>query len=120
MAFKESLFSICPDRAIEPVETPAGTTYVRTITVREKDEFDKAVQEAGGVSRAHILIHFCCKEDGSPEFDEFDANRIGDLPAGVVEPIINAALKLNKLSGEDVEAVRKNSENGRIVNSASA
>jgi hypothetical protein len=105
--FKESLFSICPDRTIEPVETPAGRTYVRSITVREKDAFDAAVQETKA-TRAQLLIHCCCKEDGSPEFDEFDLVRIGELPAGAVEPIVDAALRVNRFRPEDTEAVRKN------------
>ena len=84
MSFKESLFSICPEhRQIEPVDTPAGRTYVRALTVAEKDDFDKDVQESGGVSRPYILIHFCCKEDGSAEFDGFDINRINRMPAGI-------------------------------------
>lgn len=122
MSFKESLFSICPERRqIEPVDIPgAGRTYVRVLTVAEKDDFDKDVQESGGVSRPYILIHFCCKEDGSPEFDGFDIDRINRMPAGIVEPIINAALKLNRLTPSDVEDVRKNSENGRIDNSVFA
>jgi hypothetical protein len=121
MSFKESLFSICPEhRQIEPVDTPAGRTYVRALTVAEKDDFDKDVQESGGVSRPYILIHFCCKEDGSAEFDGFDINKINRMPAGMVEPIINAALKLNRLSSDDVEGVRKNSENGQPASSSSA
>ena len=115
--FKEQLFSICPDRRIEPVETPAGRTYVRTITVAEKDEYDQAAEKAGGLSRPHLLIAFCCKEGGEPEFDEFDAVRLGELPAGVVEPIITAGLALNKFRREDVEDVRKNSEDGRTSSS---
>ena len=117
--FKESLFSICPDRKIEPVDTPAGRTFIRTITVREKDELDATAVD-GRVSRANLLIAFCCKEDGSPEFDEFDAGRIADLPMNLVEPIIDAAIGLNRLSPKDVEGVRKNSGNGPTSNSATS
>lgn len=105
--FKEQLFAICPDRQVEPVDTTAGRTFVRTITVAEKDAFDAAVEETKA-TRAQLLIACCCKEDGSPEFDEFDLVRLGELPAGVVEPVINAALRLNKFRQSDVEDVRKN------------
>jgi len=117
--FKEALFSISTQRAIEPVDTPAVRTYVRTITVAEKDEMDATAVE-GRVSRANMLITFCCKEDGSPEFDEFDGRRIEGLPLSCVEPIIDAAIRLNRLGAADVEATRKNSVNGRTASSDSA
>lgn len=105
--FKEQLFSICPERTIQAVDTPAGRTYVRTITVREKDLFDAAVRETKA-TRAQLLIACCCKEDGTPEFDEFYVARLGELPAGVVEPIVDAALEVNRFRPEDAGEARKN------------
>jgi hypothetical protein len=106
--FKESLFSICPDRAIEPVDTAAGRTYVRSLTVGEKDVFD--ANSGGGTKavRVHLLIACCCKEDGSPEFTEFDAGELSRLPSHVVEPIVAAAMRVNRFGEGDQETIRKN------------
>jgi len=118
--FKEALFAISPERTIEPVDVRGvGRTYVRTITVKEKDDMDATATD-GRVSRAHMLITFCCDEQGKPEFDEFDIGRLENMPMSLTEPIIDAAIRLNRLGASDVDATRKNSENGQAASSDSA
>ncbi len=105
--FRETLFAVDCSRAIVPVETEHGRTYVRSLTVAEKDAFDTAVQ-ADKQYRARILIACCCDERGEPEFDELDVGRLNLLPVRLVEPLVDAAIAVNRLRPEDAEAFRKN------------
>lgn len=118
--FKESLFAFQASRQIEEVETLAGLAYVRSLTIAEKDEFDRATDGGKKDVRAQLLIACVCDHDGNPEFSEFDLSRLNGLPAHVAEPLIDAAMKVNKFSVEDREALRKNSSNGRNGSSSSA
>ena len=105
--FKQALFE-SNGREIEAVETPSGKTHVRCLTVKEKDAYDVAARKSGEF-RALLLVACCCNEDGEPEFDEFDVGRINQLPVWKIEPIIDAAMKINRFNQEDAEAIRKNS-----------
>lgn len=105
--FKEQLFAIPPERTIRTVHTPAGITFVRSMTVGEKDAYDLAVQKDGG-HRARLLVACCCTERGEPEFDEFDIGKINSLPVSAVEAIVDAAIQVNRLGPGDAEAIRKN------------
>ena len=117
--FKEALFAQPTNRAIEPVETSAGRTYVRALNLEEKDEFDLATEGGKKHVRAQLLIACCCREDGSLEFTEYDLSKLNQLPAHVAEPIIDAAMRLNRFSAEDREALRKNSSSDRNASSSS-
>lgn len=105
--FKEALFAASADRIIEPVETPAGKTYIRSLMAGEKDKFDVGASK-DGMFRAHIVVASCCNEHGVPEFNGGDLLRINDLPLHLVEPIVDAAIKLNRIGPGDAEAIRKN------------
>ena len=116
MSFRDTVFSRPTERTIEPVETPAGRTYVRTLMVGEKDQFD-IVAAKDKMFRAHLLVACCCDEAGRPEFTQDDLHRLNDQPVHLVEPIIDAAIRLNRIGPEDAEAIRKNSspQNGAIA-----
>lgn len=94
-------------RTIEPVETPAGRTYVRTITAGEKDEFDREASKDGKF-RCRLVMLCCCDEDGQAEFTNRDLPALDELPVAVLEPIIDAALRVNRISVKDSEEIRKN------------
>lgn len=118
--FKEQLFAISTTPAIEPVETPIGRAYVRTISAGEKDRLEQEVNKDPSVSfRARLIVLSACKEDGSPEFAPGDVHRIADYPVYLVEPLIEAAIRVNKMSKEDVEGLEKNS-NGRARSSSTS
>lgn len=116
--FKEALFALRATRQIIPVETEAGTAYVRSLTVAEKDEFDLSAEGGKKNVRANLLIACVCNEAGEPEFTEYDLATLNALPASAVEPLIDAAMKVNRFSAEDREAIRKNSQ-GQSGNSSS-
>lgn len=104
--FRESAFAH-PKVIVEPVETPAGPTFVRVVTVGEKDEFDRGFREDGKF-RPRLILLACCKEDGSPEFTIGDLPTIEALPLTVMEPIIDAALSINRIGPKEQDDLRKN------------
>lgn len=104
---RESFFAIPSTGAVEPVETPAGTAYVRTITVGEKDRLE--LEDKGVSFRARLLVLCVCDEGGAPVFRAGDAHRIADYPLHIVEPLVEAALRVNKFSKEDVDGLEKKS-----------
>lgn len=109
MSFRETLLqSGASGFTVEPVETPLGRTFVRTMTAGEKDDFDKHATEDGKF-RCRLLLLCCCDEAGRHEFGNKDLPELDKLPLTVVEPIVDAAMKLNKLGQKEQEALRKNS-----------
>lgn len=105
--FRDQLFNQPAIRTIEPVETPAGRTYVRSLMAGEKDEFDKlAVKD--GKFRARLVVACCCDEHGQAEFQPGDVHRVNDMPLHLIEPIVDAAIRLNRIGPGDAEAIRKN------------
>lgn len=114
--FKQVLFED-DGREVRKVEDYSPEIYVRTLTVAEKDAFANEVEKHGDL-RARMLIAACCDEGGNPQFDEFDIGRINQLASWKVEPIIDAAIKLNRMGHRDAEALRKNSATTPVNNSS--
>lgn len=108
MSFRESLAHAPRGRSIEPVDTPLGRTFVRSLTVGEKDEWDVATQGGTRMPRVQLAIACCCAEDGTPEFTEFDVGMLRDLPSHYLEPVIDAAMRVNRFGKQEQEALRKN------------
>lgn len=94
---------------VEPVDSPIGRGYVRCMTVGEKDRFDFA-KDSQNNFRARLLIATVCDEQGSLLFFAKDAPALGQLPVSTAEPFIDAAIRVNKMSKEDQDALRKNSD----------
>jgi hypothetical protein len=105
--FRDDLFAQPAGRTIEPVETPAGRTFIRSLMAGEKDRFDIAAAKSGEF-RARLVQASCCTEAGQLEFTEADLHRINDLPLHLIEPIVDAAIRLNKIGPGDAEVLRKN------------
>lgn len=107
MSFRDELFAQPAERTIESVETPAGKTFVRSLMAGEKDKFDRAAHQRGRF-RARLIVACCCDEGGNPIFNEADIPRLDDMPVPLIEPIVDAAIRVNRMSPEDAEAIRKN------------
>lgn len=87
------------------------------MTAREWTVFQSEQQGANGKPNAKAkqvrerLVVACCRDDaGAPLFTAADLPAIGDMPAGVVERIVNAALEVSGITSSDVESLAKNSE----------
>ncbi len=100
-------FSAGPE--YEEVPTPWGVLRVRAMTAGEKDRWDvHHVETKGRDFRARLVVACACDGDGRPAFSESDIPALSGLPVGALEPVVDAAIRINRMRGEDVEALRKN------------
>lgn len=104
----------------EEVTVPQfGTARVKVMTVGEKDTFDVAVTAKKYGFRAGLIVICTIDERGIRVFDDEDITKIEQLPIYIVEPLVDAAIRINKLSKQDQEELAKNL-NGQAGVSSSA
>ncbi len=60
--------------------------------------------------RERMVVHCCRDESGLPLFSPADVPAIGKQPAGMVERIVDTALRLSGLASAEVETIAKNSD----------
>lgn len=70
-------------------------------------------------ARAMLVVATARTEEGGPMFGAKDIDRVSGLPAGLIEPIVEAALRVNGFTAKDVEALEGNSETGPSGSSGS-
>jgi hypothetical protein len=109
---KETFLNLCAvPPTVEPVETPQGHFYIRMMTVGQRDKFaEEHDPNPNRNFRLRMLTATVCDEEGRLLFTTKDYPRLAEIPSNVVEPIVNAAIKLHRMTPEDVEDVRKKSE----------
>ena len=96
-------------RTVESVETPAGKVFVHSLTAGEKDRFDIAHAKAKGEHfRARLLVATARDEEGDPVFGEGDVEMLSECPVSLLEPIVEVALRVNRMTDKDAESVEKN------------
>jgi hypothetical protein len=119
LIFSRESFLVSHPCNLEEVPTPAGIAYVRAMTAGERDRFDLAHATDPGLDfRARMLVHTVCDEAGNLIFKKEDIPQLTALPAHLVDPLLEASIRVNQMSAEDLEALRKNSE-GRSDDSSS-
>lgn len=98
-----------------------GAVYVRTLTARERDAFEIANTKAHARDfRARLVVATACDEAGVDLFRVDDVAAVSNLSCSVLDPIVDAALAINRFTKGDVEAVEKNSEASPSTGSPSA
>jgi hypothetical protein len=103
---------------LNPVEVPipalGGSVWVRTMSTRQRDDYDLDQGETKTARRedirARILVFTVCDEEGNLLFKPEDKTRISDLFADRTQPLFEEALKVNNIFKADVEEAEKNSE----------
>jgi hypothetical protein len=109
MSFKTQFFQAAPEVAPERVETPAGPVLVYPLTVGEKDRLDRANARAKGRRfRARLVIATARDADGRSLFADEDLEQLDALPASYLEPLVEAAVRVNSMSDDVREADEKN------------
>jgi len=117
MALTKEAILAADDLPRRKVEVPewGGDVYVRTMTGAERDAWEISfVPEAGGEKRdlsnirAKLAVLACVDEQGKRLFDDADVEALGQKSASALERIVEAAGKLNALSGADLEELRGN------------
>jgi hypothetical protein len=103
-------------RRVEPVDVPelGGTVYVRMLSAFEKDQLDDALTDERGkpVSdnvRAKVFAACACDATGRAmfAFTPADVAEIGAWELAIVEPVYDAAMKLNRFRASDRAAEKK-------------
>jgi hypothetical protein len=110
MLNREQFFAAVPPPKAEDVEVPGmGVVRVRTLTAGERCKLEDASRGKGVEGfRARIVVASVVGEDGKPLFGYEDVQRLSDTPAYVLEPIVDAAVRLNAMSAADVSELEKN------------
>lgn len=109
---RETFLNLCAvPPTVEAVDTPQGQFFVRVMTAGQKDAFaEEHDPNPNRDFRARVIVATACDENGVLLFSKRDYLRIGQISADVLDPIIKAATKLNSMTDEDVEDMRKKSE----------
>lgn len=101
---------------VERVEVPewGDAVHLRELTAGERDLYEGASIEAKGMAkwrdvRAKLLSLSLCDEQGVRLFGDGDIQQLSTLPAGIADRLWEKALKLNRMTKDDVEALEKNS-----------
>lgn len=96
------------------------SVFVRAMTARERDQFETANTKAKAVDfRARLVIACTCDETGVDVFKIEDLEVITNLSSSALDPIVTAALKINKYTDEDKAELEKNSETPRTPSTPS-
>jgi len=102
-------------RRLARVDIPHWNSYVfvRSLTAKERDDFDVANSEAqakGQLSNitARYAVLCACGPDGKPVFDPDDARQLGDQDGLAVEIIAAAAKTHNSAGQAGADAAEKN------------
>lgn len=104
------------DQAIEKLVVPEWGNvelYIRTMTGVERDTWEmyaaKAMERKGAVNiRAKLACLCLCDETGKRIFADGQVDHLGKKSSKALDRIYSAALKLNKLSDDEIEALEKN------------
>lgn len=117
MILNASAILSADDLPRELVEVPewGGSVYVRTMTAGERDRFEAEHRRRGESGdayediRARLAVSTVCDESGALLFTPADVPAISRKSAKALDRIFAAAQRLNGLSSQDVEDLRKNS-----------
>lgn len=101
---------------VERVEIPewGDAVHMRELTAGERDLYEGQSIEAKGMAkwkdvRAKLLSLSLCDPEGVRLFGDGDISQLSALPAGIADRLWERALKLNRMTKDDVEALEKNS-----------
>jgi hypothetical protein len=101
-----------------------GSCYVRAMSAGERDEFEVAHSKSRSKDfRARLVACTVCDESGDLVFQPADIPALSALSAATLQPLVTAAVEVNRLSEADVkdlEDAAKNSSSDRNGNSSSA
>lgn len=109
----------CSDLETEKVEIPqwGGYVFVRSLTGKERDDFESSCVEIKGKRRETNLSNIRAKlvslttvdSEGKRLFSESDVAELGSKNAGALDAIFSVAQRLSGLSEKDVNDLAKNS-----------
>lgn len=103
-----------------PVPELGCTVHVYGMTGGQKSRFELSLQTNGKKSnrkmqtfRERLMIQCCRDETGAPIFQDSDIEALSDMPAKIVERIVDVAMDLSGMNGADLEELVGNSEDSQ-------
>ncbi|MEV0237559.1 hypothetical protein [Nonomuraea sp. NPDC050786] len=115
---KDAIFT-AQDLKTMDVSVPewGGEVRVRTLTGRERDDFESESVTIKGNKRemktnlrARLVVKCAVDESGAPLFTPADVMKLGQKSAPALERVFEAAAKLNGMTDEDVADLEGNSD----------
>lgn len=106
----------------EEVQVPewGGSVFIKTMTGTQRDTFESEFNRLGIINaRARLAILTVCDAEGNPLFDAKDLLDLGAKSGAALDRIFTAAMKLNRMGKEDIEALEGNSNASPSADSAS-
>ncbi len=92
------------------VDLPGGgRVYVKSMTVRQRSTIETG-DSVGEEFRGRLIAACLCNANGDLLFAGDASMQIDSMPAGVVEPVFEAAFKASGYTTAEVDKLEKNSE----------
>ena len=89
-----------------------GDVFIRTMTGQERDTWEVYAQQQMTAKTVNIrarLAAIClCDEAGARLFTDAETKTLAEKSGAALDRVYEAAVKLNGLSGEEVENIEKN------------
>lgn len=92
---------------VQPMTSEARDAY--EVSLMEKQENGESVFSMSNL-RAKIVAACACNENGERIFSELDVPMLGKKNGAAIDRIFSAAKKINALTDDDVEEIKKKSE----------
>jgi hypothetical protein len=108
MLTKDQILS-SDDLPRELVKVPewGGEVYVRTMSGADRDAFEADFQRDRSKDiRAKLAVRVVCDRSGQRLFTDADIPALSNKSAAALDRIFAAAIKLNKISKDDVEELK--------------
>lgn len=99
------------DSKMETIPVPewGGEVFIKTISAGERDRWELAVQGKKIEDiRSSLLVQCVCDDNGGLLFSPSDIGELSRKASAPIQRLFNAAVKLNRVSGEDIEELEKN------------
>ena len=116
---RDAIFA-ADDRVFEIVEVPewGGSVRVKALTGTERDAYEETLLTGTGkhtkVTMANARAKLCARaivdENGERLFSDKDVQRLGQKSAAALDRVYEVATRLAKISKEDIEDLKGNSD----------
>jgi len=91
----------------KPVQVDDYTFYIRSMTLGEQLQMESALADKDNNKILNnVLFYSCVEENGDQLFES--SEEVGSLPAPLATRLFKAALDLNKIDEQEIEAHAKN------------
>ena len=112
---RDLLKPLKPYMELVPVPEMGGDVYVRAMSGRERDDFErwllaerKSDTDIPEGFRERMLLASLSDENGRPLINEDDISQLMAQPSNVVEALFAAACRINGMGGDALEDKEKN------------